>query len=120
LTKEELQARSKQLGIEVYKLCKRLDKGLDTNVFGHQLLRSASSVGANYRAACRARSSKEFIAKLSICIEECDEVMFWLEFLDSIGSYGNVNDIRDEANQLLSIFIASRKTVANSVKNQKS
>ncbi len=110
MTKEELQSRSKALAVNVYRLCKDLDKGLDQNVIGHQLLKSATSVGANYRSACRARSTKEFIAKLSICIEECDEMMYWLEFLDDIEKYEKTNRMRKEANELLSIFIASRKT----------
>ena len=101
MTKEELKDRSKLLGVIIYKFCKGLEKGYDQNILGHQLLRSATSVGANYRAACRARSSREFIAKLNICIEECDEVMFWLEFLDEIGNYGDLEKMRSEANEFL-------------------
>jgi len=103
------------LGVNVYKLCKQLNKGYDQNVLGYQLLRCATSVGANYRAACRARSSREFIAKLSICIEESDEVMFWLEFLNEVGTYDHVDTLLKEANELLSIFIASKKTVQSKI-----
>ncbi|MEM7548398.1 MAG: four helix bundle protein [Bacteroidota bacterium] len=111
MTKEELQRRTKNLGVEVYKFCRKLERGYDSNVLGYQLLKSATSVGANYRAACRSRSANEFLAKLSICIEECDEVMFWLEFLNDVGDYKGIDSMKMEANELLSIFISSRKTV---------
>src|SRR5437667_2214631 len=77
-----------------------------------QLLRSATSVGANYRAACRAQSRAEFAAKLSIVVEEADETLYWLELLEDSGMFkhGRLAELRKEANELLSIVIASRKT----------
>jgi len=95
--------------------------GKDSDFLGKQLLRCATSVGANYRTVCRARSSKEFIAKLNICIEECDEVMFWLEFLKEVG-YSKTEELQSESNELVAIFVSSRKTAESNLKsdNQKS
>jgi four helix bundle protein len=79
---------------------------------GKQLLRSGTSVGANYRAACRARSKAEFIAKLGIVLEESDEAVFWLELLAeaNVGSRERVQPLIEEADELTSIFVASLRT----------
>ena len=110
--KDQIANRSRKISIEVYKLCKQLEKGLDQNVLGYQLLRSASSFAANYRAACRARSKKEFIAKLSICIEESDETLFWLDFLVDAGvvEIEKIDWLRRETDEMLAIFTSSKKT----------
>jgi len=77
-----------------------------------QVIRSSASVGANYRAVCRAKSKRDFIAKLGTVIEEGDESMFWLEYLQATELLANaaVTKLRGEANELVSIFTASQKT----------
>ena len=115
MNKTDLQKRTKSLGVRIYHLVQTLRSGHDSEVLGKQLLRCATSVGANYRAVCRARSTREFMAKLSICIEECDEVMFWLAFLEEIG-YTNLEELRKEANELVAIFVSSRKTAEINLK----
>jgi four helix bundle protein len=77
-----------------------------------QLFRSSASVAANYRAACRARSKREFIAKIGLVIEETDEALFWLEFCTDIGLLpdSGVEKLRQEAKELVSIFWATRQT----------
>ena len=77
-----------------------------------QLIRASASVGANYRAACRAKSKRDFIAKLGTVIEESDESMFWLEYVEATGLLMNAatKKLRGEANQLVAIFTASQKT----------
>jgi four helix bundle protein len=90
-----------------------LPKTEEAKIIGRQLLRSSSSVGANYRAACRARSQAEFHAKLSIVVEEADESVFWMEVLveADIIKLTDIAVLIDEANQILKIVSASRKTV---------
>lgn len=93
-------------------LCKQLPNTSECRVIRNQLLRSATSVGANYRAACHARSRKDFIAKLALVEEEADESQFWLELLDELeieASY-QISELRDEAHQLTAIIVASKKT----------
>jgi len=81
-------------------------------VIGRQLLRSATSVGANYRAACRAKSTADFIAKLAIVEEEADESMYWMELLIESGQVKEnlLTDLLDECNQIVSIIVSSIKT----------
>jgi four helix bundle protein len=89
-----------------------LPKTREANVIAQQILRSATSMAANYRAVGRARSQAEFIAKLGIVVEESDETVFWLEMLGDSGMVpaSKLTDLNNEANQLLSIFSASRRT----------
>jgi len=77
-----------------------------------QLLRAATSIGANYRAACRARSRAEFVAKLGIVLEEADEAVFWLELLTetAVGSRAKLESLVKEADELTSIFVTSLRT----------
>jgi len=89
-----------------------LPKTREANVIAQQILRSATSMAANYRAVGRARSQAEFVSKLGIVVEESDETVFWLEMLADSGMVpaNNLTDLSNEANQLLSIFSASRRT----------
>jgi four helix bundle protein len=89
-----------------------LPKGRVSDVLGRQLLRSGTSVGANYRSACRARSSADFISKLGIVEEEIDESLYWIELLEISGlvSHEKVTDLLNEANQLTAITVALIKT----------
>jgi four helix bundle protein len=109
---EQLRERTQQFSLRVIRLFKALPKNEEARVIGRQLLRSATSVGANYRATGRARSRKEFISKMNIVLEEIDESVFWIELLDKAGivSPKRLGAILDEANQLLLIFSAAVRT----------
>jgi len=110
---EELKERSKQFAIRIIKLFPLLPKTEEARVIGRQILRSGTSVAANYRAVCRARSKAEFIAKIGVVVEEADETVFWLELLVQAGivQQDQVEGILAEANELLAIFAASQRTV---------
>ncbi|MGO9274383.1 MAG: four helix bundle protein [Terriglobia bacterium] len=81
MTPDELKARTKAFALRVIKLVDALPRSPSAQVIGRQLLRPATSVGANYRSACRAQSKADFVAKLSIVVEEADESLFWLELI---------------------------------------
>jgi len=115
MTPKELQDRTRQFAVDVIRLCRGLPTTLDARHIGHQLLRAATSVAANYRAACRARSRAEFVAKLGIVLEESDEALFWLEMLGlaKLAPPDRLERLSQEANQLTSIFVASRRTATS-------
>lgn len=108
----ELRVRTKAFALRVIKMSQALPRTREANVIGSQILRSGTSLAANYRAAGRSRSKAEFIAKIGVVIEEADETVFWLELLADSGIVvpAKLEHIQDEANQLLAIFAASRKT----------
>ena len=109
---EELRARTKKFALRVIRLFQHLPRSLDAQVLGKQLLRSGTSVGANYRAAGRARSKAEFISKIAIVLEEADETVFWLECVieSRIVKQELLQDLLTEANELVAIFAASHRT----------
>ncbi len=109
---EDLAERTKQFAVKIIKLVASLPKTQETNVIGYQILKSGTSIGANYREAKRARSRADFIAKLGICEQETDETIYWLELLieSKIVSPPLLKNLIDEARQLLAIFITSSKT----------
>ena len=84
---EELQERTRRFALRVIKLYRSLPKTDEARILGKQVLRSGTSIGANYRAACRARSRAEFVAKLGIVLEEADETAFWLELMRDAGIF---------------------------------
>lgn len=108
---EQLKLRFKKYVIDATKLYRELPKTGEAKIFGNQFLRSASSAGANYRAACRARSAKEFFAKSSIVIEELDESCFWMEILleTKIFNKSQIESLLKEGNELLAIMAKARK-----------
>jgi four helix bundle protein len=108
----ELRTRTKAFALRIIRMSQVLPKTREANVIAQQILRSATSMAANYRAVGRARSQAEFIAKLGIVVEESDETVFWLEMLGDSGMVppNKLTDLSNEANQLLSIFSASRRT----------
>jgi four helix bundle protein len=108
----ELKARTKRFALRVMKLVAALPADAVGKTIGSQLIRSATSVGANYRAACRGRSKAEFIAKLQIVVEEADECCYWLELIieGSLLPTPKVDPLLDEANQLTAIMVTSRKS----------
>jgi four helix bundle protein len=109
---QELSNRTKTFALRIIRLSDALPSTRAGNVIGHQILRSATSVAANYRAAGRARSKAEFIAKIGIVIEEADETVLWLELLaeGNILPAAKLERLLTEARQLLAIFSASRRT----------
>lgn len=114
---EELKRRTKKFGLDVIKLIDSLPSTQTRKVIGNQLLRSALSVGANYRAACRGRSKADFISKIGITIEEADESQHWLEMLTEAGlvPQEKVQPLAKEANELVAILTASAKTARDNL-----
>ena len=112
MDKEELKKRTKEFALQVIRLVEALPQTQTSQVIGNQLLRSATSVAANYRAVCRARSPADFIHKLGIVEEEADESLFWLEIIveTKLMPANRVQELLLEANELTAIFVASRKT----------
>ena len=113
---EELRNRSKRFVLRIIHRFRHLPQSLEAQILGKQLLRSGTSVGTNYRAAGRARSKPEFIAKIGIVVEEADETVFWLECLGDSGTAKaeRLQDLLKEANSLLAIFAASQRTARRS------
>jgi len=105
----DLKVRTKQFALRILRLYRSLPAKEESRILGRQLLRSGTSVGANYRAACRARSRAEFIAKIGIVLEEADEAVFWLELLleGGIVKHENLDALLKEAQELTAIFVAS-------------
>jgi four helix bundle protein len=115
MTKEELKNRTKKFALRIIKLVEALPKTKTGDVIGKQLLRCGTSVAANYRAACRAKSTSDFIAKLGIVEEEGDESMFWLEIIIESGLMKKelVEPLLKEADEIVAIVVSSKKTVKN-------
>ena len=108
----DLKQRTKAFAIDVVRFVRNLPRGLPTDILGRQLLRSGTSVAANYRAARRARSRREFLAKMGIVEEEADESAFWLELLLDAGLTGlpEADRLRAEAEELVAITVSSIRT----------
>ena len=109
---EELKRRTKAFAIRIIRLVEALPNTSTARVIGNQLLRSGTSVGANYRAACRARSQADFVSKIGVVEEEADESAYWLELLVEAGilSIDRIKDLLNEANELTAIFTSSGRT----------
>lgn len=114
---EEFRNRTKLFALNVIKFYQSMEKDGVSQVLGKQLLRSSTSVAANYRAATRARSTKEFYAKLCIAVEESDESLFWLEMIKEadVQHANDIDKVLDEAKQLTAILSKSRSTVGKSL-----
>jgi four helix bundle protein len=110
---EIFKHRTKQLTLRCVRIFQALPKTEEAKIIGKQLLRSATSVGANYRAVCRARSQNEFSAKLSITIEEADETLFWMEILIESGIYteAKMKEVMDELTEIIKVLSKARKSV---------
>jgi four helix bundle protein len=108
----DLKARTKEFAVRVVRLVDALPKRRSCEVLGHQLLKRATSVGANYRSACRGRSTAEFCSKLGIVEEEADEAMFWLELLIEAGIVRRelLADLLTEADEITAMVVASIRT----------
>ena len=112
LLTEKLKLRTKDFVIRVIKMYRTVPKSTEAQIIARQMLRSSTSLAANYRAVCRARSKAEFTAKMCIVIEETDETVFWTELLveTSITPLKSIKDLRTEINEFLAIFAAARRT----------
>ena len=112
MNQEVMKARTRDFAVRIVHLFRALPRSTDAEVIGRQLLRSGTSVAANYRAACRSRTKAEFISKIGIVVEEADETVFWIELLGAtaILPAKKLAMIEREANELLAIFAASRLT----------
>lgn len=112
MTTEELKKRTKELALRVIRLVASLPRTRVAEVIGRQLMRSATSVGANYRSACRARSRPDFINKIGVVEEEADETLYWLELVSESHNVNPkaVEDLMKETGELVAIFTASGRT----------
>ncbi len=127
MNEAELKRRTKAFSLRTLKLVDSLPDTRSGRILGNQLGRSGTSVGANYRAACRSRSTAEMISKLSIVEEEADESGFWLELLEEHGlrTQKQVAELKQESDELTAIMVASRRTLQkrsaqSKIKNPKS
>ncbi len=123
MTELELKKRTKKFALDIIAIVELLPKDKSAGHIGHQLLRAATSIGANYRSACRAKSGADFIAKLAICEEEADECQYWIELLveSNKAKPEAFRSLWKEASELTAIITASLKTAkANKGKIQNS
>ncbi len=109
--RDELKNRTKAFALRIIRLYQALPKTNESQIIGKQLLRSGTSVAANYRAACRARSNAEFFSKISVVIEEADETLFWIELLQEseIMRKELLADLSKETEEILKIMVTARK-----------
>jgi four helix bundle protein len=112
MEKSDLKERTKSFALKVIKVVEMLPKGRTADILGRQLLNAGTSVGANYRSACRAKSTADFISKMGIVEEEADETVYWMELLVEAGlvSKDDLISLLDEADQILAITVSSIKT----------
>jgi four helix bundle protein len=112
MNSDAMKERTKAFALRIIRLVDALPKTRKADVMGKQLLRCGTSVGANYRAACRARSPADFVAKMGIVEEEADETIYWIELLveSDLVRARRVADLLDEANQLVALVVASIRT----------
>jgi four helix bundle protein len=109
---EVMKDRTKKFAKQIIYLCRKLPKNREGNLIGNQIFRSGTSVASNYRAACRARSRAEFIAKMGIVEEEADETLFWLEVIEEVEIFNrdSISALMQECNEILSIVVSSINT----------
>ncbi len=112
MTRDEFRKRTFQFGVRCIRLAESLPKAMAAQVVARQLIRAATSVGANYRAAIRGKSRADFVSKLGIVEEECDEALYWIEVIIDLGYVpaARTSELQREANEILSIVVSSIKT----------
>ena len=125
MTEQEFKDRTKQIALRVIRLVESLPNTNSAQIIGKQLLRSATSVGANYRAACRGKSTADILHKLSIVEEEADESLYWLELLIESGivSENKLSALMSDINEIVAMIVSSIKTLRSktqSIQNPKS
>ncbi|WP_160713930.1 four helix bundle protein [Chitinophaga solisilvae] len=120
MNKQQLKDRTKRFHISIIKLCEMLPRNMAAFQIAKQLIRSAGSVGANYRAACHAKSPADFVYKIKVILEEADESMYWLEILKDANLVpGNtIEDILKESKELVLIFSSTCKTARDNLLKQ--
>ena len=120
MTRDEFRKRTFQFAIRCIRLAESLPKSTAAQVAAKQLVRCSTSVGANYRAAIRGRSRADFIAKMGIVEEECDETLYWIEIIIELGliPHTRTTELQREANEILSIVVSSIKTARKGTKSQ--
>ena len=118
---EDLKKRTLRFGVDVAQFCQVIHPNPLLKPYANQLIRASSSVGANYRSACRAKSGKDFVNKLKIVEEECDECMFFLELIKELkpDSQISIDPILKEVNEILSIIVASIGTARRNLNQSK-
>ncbi len=118
MTSDELKARTKQFALRVLKLVAALPRSIEGRTIATQLARCGTSVAANYRAACRARSRAEFIAKIGVVLEEADESQLWLELIidGKFMPVGRAQPLLDEATELVAILVKTRKSASSNLR----
>ena len=114
----DLMERTKLFALRIIRLCEVLPNNKIGNIINNQLLRCGTSVGANYRAACRARSTAEFIAKMGIVEEECDESLYWMELIIAaeLLPEERLKELMAEADEILAITVSSIRTARKKLK----
>ena len=115
----ELKNRTKQFALRILKLVAALPNSIEGRAIANQMVRSGTSVAANYRATCRARSRAEFVAKIGVVLEEADETLLWLELIKEtkLLPTKRVEALLTEANELVAIMVSSRKSAASNLKS---
>jgi len=113
MDEKTFKERTRRFALEVIRLVNELPRARTPDVIGRQLLRSGTSVGANYRAACRGRSTADVLSKLGIVEEEADESIYWMELLTEAGvvSADRLDGLKKEANEIAAMIVASIKTL---------
>ncbi|HVQ42060.1 MAG TPA: four helix bundle protein [Vicinamibacterales bacterium] len=123
MTPEELKERTLDFSLSVYRFIKPMFSQMDTRHVAQQLFRSATSVAANYRAACLSRSTREWVAKLGVIREEADECVLWLLFIQRAGMADGrqkaIDPLLDEARQLTRIFVSAYRTSKEGKRSEK-
>ena len=122
MNEKEFQARTKDLALRVIRMVGAIPKNpMESQIICKQLLRSATSVGANYRAACRGKSTADLISKLSIVLEEADETLYWMELLVESGLVPahKLENLMKETNEIVSMLVASVKTLRSKSKQSR-
>ncbi|TVL99859.1 MAG: four helix bundle protein [Candidatus Brocadia sp. WS118] len=115
MDRNEMKNRTKEFAKSIVKLCRMFPNNMEGRLIGNQIFRSGTSTAANYRAACRARSTADFISKLSIVEEEADETLFWLELIKGmeIIDRTSLNSLMQENDEIIAIIVSSIKTARN-------
>ena len=112
MNRDEMKKRTKEFAKSIIKLCRLLPDNREGRLIGNQIFRSGTSVAANYRAACRARSTADFISKLAIAEEEADETLFWLELIEEMKILDStlLDSLMKENDEIIAIIVSSIKT----------
>ena len=117
---KDLKVRTKNFALRIIKMYSSLPKSMEAQVLGKQVLRSGTSVGANYREASRGRSKAEFVAKMGDCLKELDETTYWFELLTEGGILpkNKLSDLHQESTELTAIFVAIIKNTKTNLKKK--